>query len=163
MGKALLRIGGAGLGAVFIYAAYTKIRAPFLLFAMAIDAYKLLPEWAAVALARGLPWFELFLGIALVSGLLLRYTALMASALLAVFFGVMVRSYMLGQQINCGCFGIGEALSPKTLVRDAALLGLSLAVTLGAFLVARSGPGAAADPAAARHAAETQPEGERAR
>lgn len=160
--KILLRTGGAALGAVFLYAAYTKLRVSFLLFAMAIDSYKLLPEWAALGLARALPWFELLLGLALLSGILLRYTAAIASALLAVFFAVMVRSYLLGQQINCGCFGLGEALTPKTLVRDAALLGLSLAVTVGAFLMKRSHTVLAAGSAPASTMAETQPEEERA-
>jgi hypothetical protein len=70
----------------------------------------------------------------------------------------MVRSYLLGQQINCGCFGLGEALSPKTLARDAALLGLSLAVTVGAFLMKRANTVLAAGSAPASTMAETQPE-----
>src|SRR5712692_7188086 len=160
--KILLRTGGAALGAVFLYAAYTKLRVSFLLFAMAIDSYKLLPEWAALGLARALPWFELLLGLALLSGIMLRYTAAVASGLLAVFFGVMARSYLLGQQINCGCFGIGEALSAKTLARDAALLGLSLAVTVGAFLMRRANTVLAAGSVPARAMAETQREQGRA-
>ena len=34
------------LAAVFLYAAYTKLRQPWLLFAMSIDSYHMLPEWA---------------------------------------------------------------------------------------------------------------------
>ncbi len=137
MRKILLLIGRILLGAVFLYAAATKLRQPYLLFAMAIQSYHLLPEGAVLFLARTLPWFELLVGVALVSGVLLRYVAATATALLAVFFGVMLRSYQQGSQINCGCFGLGEAISPKTLVRDGALLAISLALTLGAFLAAR--------------------------
>ena len=36
------------LAVVFLYAAYTKLRQPWLLFAMSIDAYQMLPEWAAL-------------------------------------------------------------------------------------------------------------------
>lgn len=110
------------LGAVFIYAAYTKLRQSWLLFALSIDSYQLLPEWAALALARTLPWFELVLGVVLISGKWLRFTALAADALLTLFFGVMVSSYVRGGGIDCGCFGVGEPLSIKTLVRDGVLL-----------------------------------------
>ena len=138
MARTLLIIGRVLLGAVFIYAAYSKLRQPsYILFAMAIHSYKLAPEWAELALARTLPWLELALGLALLGGIWLRYTATAASALLAIFFGVMTRSYLAGQQINCGCFGIGEALSPRTLARDGALLAISFAVTVGAFLAQR--------------------------
>jgi uncharacterized membrane protein YphA (DoxX/SURF4 family) len=138
MPRLLLTLGRVLLGAVFLYAAFSKLRQPsYILFAMAIHSYHLAPEWAELALARALPWLELALGLALLSGIMLRYTAAAASVLLAIFFGVMTRSYLAGQQINCGCFGIGEALTARTLARDGALLAISFAVTLGAFLVQR--------------------------
>ena len=56
------------LGAVFIYAAYTKLRQSWLLFALSIDSYQLLPEWAVYALARTLPLLELALGVLLMAG-----------------------------------------------------------------------------------------------
>jgi uncharacterized membrane protein YphA (DoxX/SURF4 family) len=143
MRKTLLLIGRVLLGAVFIYAAYTKLRQSHFLFAMAIMSYKLLPEWGALLLSRVLPWVELMLGLALLSGVLLRYTALTASGLLSVFFSLMTRSYLAGQQISCGCFGIGEALTPRTLARDGLLLAMSLAVTVGAFFAARPAKGPA--------------------
>lgn len=129
------------LGGVFVYAAYTKLRASYLLFAMAIDAYKLLPEAAAVAVAHVLPWAELALGIALIAGIWLRVTSASATALLAVFFTAMVHAYQPeikeGQQISCGCFGLGEPISGRTLLRDGTLLALSLGLTVAAFYVAR--------------------------
>jgi len=121
MRKNLLLIGRLLLGMVFVYAAWTKLRQSHYLFAMAIMSYKVLPESGALFLSRVLPWVELALGLALVSGVLLRYTAATASVLLAVFFSLMTRSYLAGQQISCGCFGIGEALSPRTLARDGLL------------------------------------------
>lgn len=121
------------LAAVFLYAAWTKLRESWLLFAMAIDAYGLLPQWAVETLARVLPWFELTLGILLLSGLWLRQTAAISSALLLVFFGVMIRSYGKGLQINCACFGFGEAISLKTLVRDGLLVVSSVVLTTLAF------------------------------
>ena len=104
------------LGAVMLYAAYTKLSQPWLVFALSIDSYQLLPEWAVLFVARTLPWFELVLGVLLIAGIGLRYAAAASSALLLVFFGIMVRSYAKGLGIDCGCFGVGEALTPKTLV-----------------------------------------------
>ena len=110
------------LGAVFVYAAYTKLRQSYLLFALSIDSYQLLPEWAVLALARTLPWLELTIGVLLLIGWHLRYVSIAAAAVLALFFSVMVIQYVRGAGIDCGCFGVGEALSIKTLARDAMLL-----------------------------------------
>ena len=98
------------LGAVFIYAAYTKLRQSWLLFALSIDSYQLLPEWAVFALARTLPALELALGVLLIAGVWLRYLSIVAAAILALFFSVMVVSYFRGAGIDCGCFGVGEPL-----------------------------------------------------
>ncbi len=117
------------LGAVFVYAAYTKLRQPWLLFAMAIDAYQILPEWASLALGRTLPWFELLLGLLLIGGFGLRWAAAGSTALLGGFFAVMVHAFLQGKEIDCGCFGLGEPISARTLLRDGVLLALSLAVT----------------------------------
>jgi len=114
------------LGGVFIYAAWTKLREPWLLFAMAIDAYGVLPEWAVLAVARALPWAELALGIVLIAGVGLRISATAASLLMLVFFSLMVRSYAQGLAISCGCFGADEAISPRTLARDGLLLVASI-------------------------------------
>src|SRR5581483_3504966 len=126
------------LGAVFIYAAWTKLRESWLLFAMAIDAYGVLPQWGVTAVARGLPWLELALGILLITGFRLKISSTAASLLLLLFFSLMVRSYALGMSINCGCFGTGEAISPRTLLRDGALLAASLFLTVMSFRKPRS-------------------------
>jgi uncharacterized membrane protein YphA (DoxX/SURF4 family) len=120
------------LGGIFVYAAWIKLREPWLLFAMSIDAYKVLPQWAVMVVARTLPWFELALGLVLITGRVPKVSSIAASGLLALFFGLMVRAYAIGEKIDCGCFGPGEAISPLTLARDGSLL-------LGAlFLVALS-------------------------
>lgn len=118
------------LGAVFIYAAYTKLRQSWLLFALSIDSYQLLPEWAVFALARTLPALELALGVLLIAGVWLRYLSIVAATILGVFFIAMTMSYFRGAAIDCGCFGVGEPLSAKTLARDGILL--AAAIALGA-------------------------------
>jgi len=121
------------LGAVFVYAAWTKLRQPWELFAMSIDAYKVLPDWAVVVVARTLPWAELAIGVALMAGRWLRVSAGAASLLLAVFFALMVRAYVKGMQINCGCFGLGDPISARTLARDGSLLAGYLFLTWTGF------------------------------
>ena len=118
------------LGAVFIYAAYTKLRQSWLLFALSIDSYQLLPEWAVFTLARTLPALELALGVLLVAGVWLRYLSVVAATILALFFSVMVVSYFRGAGIDCGCFGVGEPLSVKTLLRDGALLAAAIGLVV---------------------------------
>src|SRR5262245_53872562 len=121
------------IAAVFLYAAWTKLQQPWSLFALSIDSYQILPEWAVIAVARTLPWAELALGVLLASGKLIRLSTTAASGILLLFFAVLVRSYFKGMTIDCGCFGLGEALSPRTLARDGALLACSISLTFLAF------------------------------
>ncbi len=129
------------LGAVFIYAAYSKLRQPWLLFALSIDSYQLLPEWAVYALARTLPWIELALGVLLATGVWLRQVSGVAAAILTLFFAVMIVSYVRGGGIDCGCFGVGEPLSARTVVRDGVLVAaaLTLAVRVRGGGIGRQG------------------------
>jgi uncharacterized membrane protein YphA (DoxX/SURF4 family) len=126
------------LGAVFVYAAWTKLRVPWQLFAMQVDAYRLLPQWAVVFVARTLPWAELLIGLLLIAGRFLRLSSAAASLLLLSFFAMMVRTYASGLQIDCGCFGPGDTISIRTLLRDGALLAASLALAAMAFFKARA-------------------------
>ena len=121
------------MGLVFVYAAWTKLTQSWIQVAITVDAYRLLPEWAVLFVARTLPWAELVLGLWLISGKWLRPAASAASALLAAFIVVMVRSYAKGMQIDCGCFGSGDPLSAYTLARDGGLLVASLLLTVMAF------------------------------
>jgi putative oxidoreductase len=121
------------LGIIFVYAAWVKLRLPWQLFAMSIDSYQLLPLPLVELLARTLPWFELLLGLLLIAGKWLRVSSAVTSLLLVVFFSLMVRAAIKGQEISCGCFGPGETISWKTMMRDGAMLAGSLFVTAMAF------------------------------
>jgi uncharacterized membrane protein YphA (DoxX/SURF4 family) len=133
------------LGAIFVYAAYAKLhfdgrwhlRDYQFFFAMAIDNYRMLPLPVVQWMARFLPWMELALGALLMTGVILRWTAAMASALLLVFMVALTRAAMLHLDI-CGCFG-NRTVKPSTeLLHDSGLLVLALAVTVGAFAAHRS-------------------------
>ncbi|MGO9129282.1 MAG: MauE/DoxX family redox-associated membrane protein [Bryobacteraceae bacterium] len=145
--RLILRIA---LGAVFAYAAWLKLKEDWYLFAMAIDGYKLLPQWAVILVARTLPTVELLLGLLLIAGPWLRYSSAALTLILGVFFGLMVRSYVLGMHNDCGCFGGGDPISPHTLLRDGTLLAGALALTALAWLAPcarRSNTTSAASPA----------------
>jgi uncharacterized membrane protein YphA (DoxX/SURF4 family) len=143
--RVLLVVGRVALGAIFLYAAYSKLyfdgawhlRDYQFFFAMAIDSYKMLPLAVVKWMASTLPWFELLLGGLLIVGAGLRWVGSITSLLLLVFIGAMTRAKILGLEINCGCFGNNEKLGWATLMRDSSLLLLALAVTIGAFLINR--------------------------
>jgi len=122
------------LGAVFLYAAWLKLRDSWALFAMTIDSYKVLPTWAVELTARVLPWGELCLGVLLIAGVWRRISTTIASLLLTAFLGLMVRALLKGMQIDCGCFGPGEKISWLTLVRDSGLLAAAVFLTVMAFV-----------------------------
>jgi uncharacterized membrane protein YphA (DoxX/SURF4 family) len=117
------------LGAIFIYSAWSKLKDSWALFAMAVDSYQLLPLWAVEWVARTLPWLELLIGVLLIAGRWMRLATVATSLLLLVFFGLMVRAHAKGMEISCGCFGPGEVISWRTLLRDGALLAGSLTLT----------------------------------
>lgn len=132
--KILFLIGQVILAGIFIYAGYAKLREPWPQFALSLYSFKLLPDKALEPLARTLPWCELALGLAILSGILLRWSAFIASLLLTLFFAVLIRSYAMGLEVDCGCFGAGEtSLGPLRLTEEAAMLALAVAVTVAAF------------------------------
>ncbi len=122
------------LGFIFLYAAYVKLRDPWQLFAMSIDSYQVLPLNMVEMAAHAIPWLEFALGAMLISGIWLRISGTMVSLILLTFFGLMVRAYAKGMQINCGCFGPGEVISWKTLLRDGSMAAAAIAMTCLAFL-----------------------------
>jgi hypothetical protein len=84
--------------------------------------------------AHVIPWLELALGALLISGIWLRISGTVVSLILLTFFSLMVRAYAKGMQINCGCFGPGEVISWKTLLRDGSMAAAAIAMTCLAFL-----------------------------
>ncbi len=149
--RIFLLLGRLALAAMFLAAAYAKlkpqaampwsvasVRTSLSMFAMQVDSYQLLSPGVVSMAAHVLPFVELALGLWLLSGLWLRISSLITTLLLGSFFALMVRTYSLGLEINCGCFGPGEQLGKKSLLRDGSLLAFSLAVTICAFLTKRN-------------------------
>jgi uncharacterized membrane protein YphA (DoxX/SURF4 family) len=150
IGRILLIVGRVALAALFIYAAYAKmkpemntgwsvgsVRVSLSMFAMEVDSFQILPTWGVNFVAHALPPFEVFLGLWLLAGIALRYSSLVTTLLLAAFFGLLIHAYVLGQEISCGCFGPGEHIGPQRLLIEGCFFALSLAVTIGAFIAHR--------------------------
>jgi uncharacterized membrane protein YphA (DoxX/SURF4 family) len=151
-GRILLIAGRIVLGGIFIAAAYYKlepripsqpwsvaaVRTSLTMFGFQVDSYQMLSPESVNLVARTLPFFELLLGVWLVSGIWLRIPSLVTTLMLGGFLAAMIRAYVLRLEIVCGCFGAGgEKVGPMSFLRDGSFFALSLAVTIGAFLVAR--------------------------
>lgn len=152
VGRILLVIGRVVLAAIFIFAAYAKmrpqpgmpwtlgsVRVSLAMFAMGVDSYQMLPPSVVAPFAHWLPPIELVLGLWLLSGIGLRFSSILSTLAIIAFIAAMFSAYRRGLTISCGCFGPGEQIGPKTLVRDTLLfLPLALAVTIGSFRIRRT-------------------------
>ena len=152
--RAIIWIGRLVLGAIFIYAGYSKLFLPnnnlwpfFVLkfsistnisnFAIQVEAFKLLPPWGVQFVAHTLPFAEIILGLLVLIGWRLRIWASFLTLIMLGFFVVVTRAYLLHMSINCGCFATPEPIGPRKIVEDAALSALALLMTYFAFVEAR--------------------------
>jgi len=110
-----------GLAVVFTYSGYIKVQNP-LQFAVAISAYKLVPENLVFPMAQYLPWVEIALGLAILIGWKIRVFSSAAAGLLVVFMVVLTVTYLRGIEASCGCFGMDDPITPLTIVRDSIFL-----------------------------------------
>jgi uncharacterized membrane protein YphA (DoxX/SURF4 family) len=109
------------LGAVFIYSGYIKARAT-LQFAVAITGYRLIPDRFVFDIATYFPWAEIALGLLILIGWKIRWSSVAASALMLFFIVLLSITLARGIETNCGCFGFGDKITWKTIVRDGSLL-----------------------------------------
>jgi putative oxidoreductase len=115
------------LGVVFIIASIEKISSPGA-FAASIQAYQILPVAVINAVALVTAWMELLCGIFLLSGVLVRASALLISVMLIVFITAMLTAMARGLTIDCGCFGKGHEtpLGWLRIIEDVGLLFLGI-------------------------------------
>ena len=109
------------LAGIFLYSGYSKMQST-LQFAAVLSQYQLVPADLVLPLATYLPWAEIALGLFLLTGWKTRLAAWIAATLLLVFIIAMTVTYFRGIEADCGCFGIGEKISPGTIGRDALML-----------------------------------------
>ncbi|HDH97063.1 MAG TPA: DoxX family membrane protein [Proteobacteria bacterium] len=123
------------LGALFIYASIHKIESPDR-FLLAVINYRFLPEFVARPFAAVLPWLELFCGLGLITGALLRGASLITSLLYLSFVVALAQALARGLDISCGCFSANgvESIHIWTFVRDVALFAASVWVFVASVL-----------------------------
>jgi putative oxidoreductase len=110
------------LGGLFVWAGVGKIVGP-LDFASSVYNYKLLPEfWVGVA-AGVIPWLELLVGVALVTGVRIKGAALVTGLLMLLFISLLLTSWARGLNIDCGCFsGVERTPGLAAISEDAGML-----------------------------------------
>jgi uncharacterized membrane protein YphA (DoxX/SURF4 family) len=119
------------LGGVLLAAGWLKIFTPAK-SQMAVRAYELLPVSIANLMGLVLPWVELGLGMLLVLGIAVRFSAILGGSLMLLFIAAISQAWARGLSIDCGCFGGGGAVEPgKTkylseILRDTGLALLAL-------------------------------------
>lgn len=114
------------LGAVFVAAGALKAQDPQL-FLISIRGFRLLPDPYAAWLALGLPWLEIFSGLAVAFGFLRRGGLLLLNACLLAFLAAIVIALARGLDVECGCFGPGFKSTVRTeLALDLVLLAAGL-------------------------------------
>ncbi len=96
------------LGIFFVVAALPKLADPPG-FAHMIYNYRLVPGSLVNGMALAMPWLELLLGLALITGIWQRTAASLVGALLVVFTVAIGLNLLRGNPIDCGCFDVTAA------------------------------------------------------
>jgi len=95
-----------------------------------VRGYRLLPAPLERAVSIVLPWVEIVVGAALVTGLAGRYAAALAALVFAAFCaGLSVNLVRGRRELDCGCFAFGAA-------HEIPRIGWFHAIRAGAFAVA---------------------------
>lgn len=110
-------------GGVFVYAGILKVADP-MSFLDDVRSFDLLGDPFAAWLAMGLPWLEIFAGLAVMSGFYRSGGMLILNGSLGVFLIAITLSWWRGIDIRCGCFGHQDATSSyrDLILRDLLLL-----------------------------------------
>jgi uncharacterized membrane protein YphA (DoxX/SURF4 family) len=100
--------------------------------AASMSRYPFLPPGAGRLIANVFPILELVVGAFLLVGFFTRYAALVAVAMFVLFTALLTYDLTQGKNQSCHCFGriSDEKLTPMAIVRNVALLLMSLLVAL---------------------------------
>lgn len=101
-GKTLARVG---LGALFLWAAASKIAHPGLFFNTLLEYDLPLPEEFFRFVALSVPWLEAICAIALIFDAWKETVRPLVCVLCATFVVVLAQAVARGLDISCGCFG----------------------------------------------------------
>lgn len=126
------------VGITLIVAAYPKLRDP-LAFAKGVHDYGILPPATEKPVAWLLPWIELALGVCVLAGIALPWTAVSAAAMFALFGLAMASAMRRGKDVACHCFSASDThrVGLGAVARDAVLVVLAMIATVGPTLAPR--------------------------
>lgn len=115
------------LAGVFLYAGTLKALNPQE-FLLDVRSFQMLRDPWAAWLALGLPWLEIFCGVALLLGGWTRGACLVLGGLLLVFAAAFIQAWARGIDVTCGCFGKTENKTNfgQSLAIDGGLLVLTV-------------------------------------
>ena len=123
------------VGGVFFASGLLKVGDP-LAFAQDIKNFRIVSHEVSFMAALILPWIEILCGALLITGILRRPSALLASGLLIGFIILVGITMARGIDTDCGCFGsLSHRADWWLLLQDGVLLLMSLFV-----LFAKPGP-----------------------
>jgi putative oxidoreductase len=119
------------IGGLFVYASIHKIFDPTD-FAASIRNYLVIPASWSNVVALTLPWVEIGAGLFLILGLQTKPSALLTTGMLTVFLAAIIHAYIIGLDIDCGCFGSAASSGGKIgiyhIVRDSGVFLISMLV-----------------------------------
>ena len=127
MRRGIVLLARLALGAIFLYAAATKVP-DMAAFAKDVANYRLLPAALVPFVAAVVVGIEIVVGLALATGLWARAAALVAAGMLVVFVAGLSQALLRGIDLRCGCFGGDDAADWWTVLRDLAMLVPALVV-----------------------------------
>ena len=121
------------LGLFFLAAGLSKVGAPLQTLAAVYSYQIVLPDGLALAIAHALPWGEIILGLALLSGVFMSATLAATAGLLLAFTALTAQAWWRELPIDCGCLdlsGLHPSLAALTTpggatLRNIFLLGLT--------------------------------------
>jgi putative oxidoreductase len=115
------------IGLVFLAAALAKI-GDASTFARQIHHFRLVPFGFENLLAITLPWIELVLALAILTGVQPRAGSMVATGLMGLFVVVVAAALARGLDIECGCFGTADAsrVGVSKLIENVGLLALAV-------------------------------------
>lgn len=119
------------LAGVFLAAGATKV-GDLAGSGRAVNAYRILPFDAAMAVGAALPFVELALGVLLLIGIATRIAAAVTGVLLVVYIAGIASVWARGLSIDCGCFGTGGELARG----QSPTYGLEIARDIGLLILA---------------------------
>ena len=122
-----IRVSQIAIGILMAWAGLAKI-GDLRGFAEQLHNFRMIPIPIENLIAISLPWIELVAALALVFGIRARAGAILVALMLAAFTTAVSVAMVMGLDIECGCFGTGDAtrVGLQKLVENVGLTALAL-------------------------------------